>query len=137
MADGVFHTGYGIKINLNLPDLDHPEYPDLRDEITRPIAERDRMLLECIEHRRTGYCRAEGDQHLPWMSIRRRTVNGVTTLVAAHLPLRTVATAEESDKHKAMKERIARVAGRHGLRAEVEALASDRKIRTDVLRVGA
>ncbi|MFE3471895.1 hypothetical protein ACFXOI_09585 [Streptomyces bacillaris] len=43
------------------------------------------------------------------MAIRRRTVDGVTTPVAAPLPLplplRTKATAEESDGHKAMEER--------------------------------
>jgi hypothetical protein len=51
-------------------------------------------------------CQAEDEGRTPWMTIRHRTVEGVTTLVAAHLPLRTTATAEESDKHKAMKERV-------------------------------
>ncbi|MER6952365.1 hypothetical protein [Streptomyces sp. NPDC000618] len=70
------------------------------------------------------------------MAIRRRTIDGVTTLVAAHLPLRTKATAEESDKHKTMKESIARTAQEHGLTADLEARSDDGRIRTDVLIAG-
>ncbi|MFB7632733.1 hypothetical protein ACFC0M_17570 [Streptomyces sp. NPDC056149] len=70
------------------------------------------------------------------MTIRRRTVDGVTTLVAAHLPVRTKPTAEESDKHKALKERIARTSQRHGLPAQIEARSADGKVRSDVLVTG-
>lgn len=46
-------------------------------------------------------------------------------------------TAEESDKHKATKERIARAADRHGLTAQPEARTPDGKVRNDVLVTGA
>ncbi|MFJ8477584.1 hypothetical protein [Kitasatospora sp. NPDC094011] len=137
MANGVFHTAYGIEINLTLPDLGHPDRPGLLAEITTPIDRRERDLLQCLEHHRDGACQAEEDGRSPWMAIRRRTLGGRTTWVAAHLPVRHTPTAEESAKHRAMKERIARVAERHGLQAEVEARAVDGRIRTDVLVTGA
>ncbi|MFG3054536.1 hypothetical protein ACGFZP_26755 [Kitasatospora sp. NPDC048239] len=136
MANGVFHTGYGIEINLTMPDLDQPDRPGLLEEITTPIDQRERELLECLEHHRDGACQAEEDGRPPWMTIRRRTVGGHTTWVAAHLPVRHTPTAEESAKHKAMKERIARAAERHGLDVQVEARTSDGRIRTDVLVTG-
>ncbi|MFJ9690771.1 hypothetical protein [Kitasatospora sp. NPDC101183] len=136
MANGVFHTAYDIEINLTLPDLGHPDLPGLLEEITTPTGRRERELLECLEHHRDGACQAEEDGHSPWMAIRRRTVGGRTHWVAAHLPVRHTPTPEESAKHRAMKERIARVAERHGLRAEVEARATDGRTRTDVLVTG-
>ncbi|MFG2441198.1 hypothetical protein [Streptomyces sp. NPDC048508] len=136
MANGVWHTGYEITVHLSQPDLGHPELPHLLTEITAPVEERDRQLLECLEHHDDGVCQAEGEGRTPWMAIRRRTVDGITTLIAAHLPLRTTATAEESDKHKAMKERIARTAREHGLEAELEVRTGDGRIRTDVLVAG-
>ncbi|MFJ5927629.1 hypothetical protein ACIQF6_34040 [Kitasatospora sp. NPDC092948] len=136
MANGVYHTAYGIEINLTMPDLGHPDRPGLLREITTPIDRRERELLECLEHHREGFCQSEEDGRSPWMAIRRRTIDDVTTWVAAHLPVRGIPTPEESDKHKAMKERIARVAEKHGLRAEVEARATDGRIRTDVLVTG-
>ncbi|MFG2530090.1 hypothetical protein [Streptomyces sp. NPDC048516] len=136
MANGVWHTGYEIVVHLTHADLGHPNRPGLLEEITRPVGVRDRHLLECVEHHEDGICQAEGEGRTPWMAIRRRTMDGATTLVAAHLPLRTKATAEESDKHKAMKERIARTARDHGLSADLEARSDDGRIRTDVLIAG-
>ncbi|MGW4040609.1 competence protein CoiA family protein [Streptomyces sp. NPDC004778] len=136
MANGVWHTGYHIKIELTHADLGHPDRPELLDEITLPIEQRDRELLQCLQHHGTGICRAEEEDRSPWMTIRRRTVDGVTTLVAAHLPVRTKPTADESDKHKALKERIARAAHLHGLSAQIEARSRDGKIRNDVLVSG-
>lgn len=136
MANGVFHTGLGVEINLNLPDLGHPGCLGLLEEITRPVDQRDRQLLECLENHHRGYCQAEAEDRSPWMTIRRRTGGGITTLVAAHLPVRHHPTAEEGDKHKAMKERIARAADRRGLRAQVEAPTGDGRVRTDVLVTG-
>ncbi|MFJ6621983.1 hypothetical protein ACIQOW_30940 [Kitasatospora sp. NPDC091335] len=135
MANGVFHTVYGIEIDLTLPDLGDPDRPGLLEEITTPIERRERELLECLDHR-SGSCRAEEHGRSPWMTIRRRTAGGRTGWVAAHLPVRHTPTPEESAKHEAMKERIARVAERHGLRAEVEARATDGRVRTDVLVTG-
>ncbi|MFD8444883.1 hypothetical protein ACFV11_20170 [Streptomyces globisporus] len=136
MANGVFHTGYRIKIELTHPDLGHPDRPGLLDEITQPIDKRERELLQCLQHYELGRCQAEDHDRSPWMAIRRRTAGGRTTLVAAHLPVRHQPTAEESDKHKAMKERIARAAERNGLSARVEARSPDGRVRTDVLVTG-
>lgn len=44
---------------------------------------------------------------------------------------------EESDKHKAMKERIARTASRRGLKVQTEARSEDGRVITDVLVTGA
>ncbi len=136
MANGVFHTGYRITIELTQPDLGHPGRPGLLAEITQPIDKRERELLQCLEHHERGVCQAEEDDRSPWMAIRRRTVDGATTLVAAHLPVRHHPTAEESDKHKAMKERIVRAAERRGLSARPEARTADGKVRSDVLVTG-
>ncbi|MBJ7903799.1 hypothetical protein IF655_10865 [Streptomyces sp. DSM 110735] len=74
MANGVWHTGYHIKIELTHADLGHPDRPELLDEITLPIEQRDRELLQCPQHHGTGICRAEEEDRSPWMTIRRRTV---------------------------------------------------------------
>ncbi|MDH6145736.1 hypothetical protein P3T35_007794 [Kitasatospora sp. GP30] len=137
MANGVFHTGYGITINLTLPDLGHPEHPGLLDEILRPIGERDRNLLECLDHHAGKVCRSENADKSPWMFISTRRKHGRLVLVAAHLPVTHKATPEESARHRAMKERIARCAEQHGLNARVEARSSDGRIVTDVLVTGA
>ncbi|MEU0402305.1 hypothetical protein ABZ318_19105 [Streptomyces sp. NPDC006197] len=71
------------------------------------------------------------------MFVRRQRRAGRVVWVAAHLPLTHAATPEESDKHKAMKERIARSAFCHGLDVQVEARSSDGRIVTDVLMSGA
>ena len=134
MANGVFHTGYRTVIELSQADLGNPELPGLLDEITQPIDKRDRELLE---RHTQGVRQAEEDgEHTPWMAIQRRPVNGRIVLVAAHLPIRWTPRAEERDKHKAMKERIARAAVRHDLAAEAEARSSDGRVRSDVLATG-
>lgn len=73
----------------------------------------------------------------PWMSVRRRRTRGQVTWAAAHLPLTRAATPQETNKHKAMKERIARTAARHGLDVETEARSSDGRVITGVLVTGA
>jgi hypothetical protein len=70
------------------------------------------------------------------MFIRRQRLDNKVVWVAAHLPLTHVATPEESDKHKAMKERIARTASRHGLDVQTEARSADGRVITDVLVTG-
>ncbi|MCX4745950.1 hypothetical protein OG455_10500 [Kitasatospora sp. NBC_01287] len=137
MANGVFHTGYGITINLTLPDLGHPERPDLLEEILRPVGDRDRALLECLDHHAGRVCRSENADKSPWMFISTRRRHGRLVLVGAHLPVTHRATPEESARHRAMKERIARCAERHGLHAQVEARSADGRIVTDVLVTGA
>jgi competence CoiA-like predicted nuclease len=71
------------------------------------------------------------------MFVRRQRHNGTVMSVAAHLPLIHVATPEESDQHKAMKERIAGTTSRHGLKVQTEARSEDGRVITDVLVTGA
>ncbi|MGW7706283.1 hypothetical protein [Streptomyces sp. NPDC054771] len=71
MANGVWHTGYGIEINLSLPDLGHPGRPDLLREITARVAERDPQLLECKDRTvslidRAPWARVDD---MPWKDI--------------------------------------------------------------------
>ncbi|MFD7734338.1 hypothetical protein ACFV6F_28665 [Kitasatospora phosalacinea] len=137
MANGVFHTVYGIEINLTRPDLGHPDRPGLLAEITAPVDRRDRELLQCLQHHREGRCGAEeqGGERSPWMHVRRATVGTRTTWIAAHLPARRPPGAEEDDRRKALQERIARAADRHGCRYEVGARTGGRA-RSDVLVTG-
>ncbi|MBQ0890853.1 hypothetical protein KBZ94_39055 [Streptomyces sp. RM72] len=137
MANGVFHTGHGIEINLTYEDLGNPGYAGLLEEITQPVDQRSRSLLQCLKNYRGEDCQCALAGKSPWMFVRRRRRHGQVTWVAAHLPLTHAATPQESDKHKAMKERIARTAARHGLGVETEARSSDGRVVTDVLVTGA
>ncbi|WP_406259358.1 hypothetical protein OH779_40660 [Actinacidiphila glaucinigra] len=137
MANGVFHTRYGIKINLTYEDLGHPERPGLLEEITQPVGQRARDLLQCLRDYEGGQCQCALADKTPWMFIRRQRQGGTVAWVAAHLPLTHVATPRESEKHKAMKDRIARTASRHGLQVQTEARSADGKVITDVLVTGA
>ncbi|MFB7979662.1 competence protein CoiA family protein [Streptomyces vinaceus] len=137
MANGVFHTKYGIEINLTFADLGHRDRPGLLEEITRPVGERERDLLQCLTDYKGGQCECALADKTPWMFVRRQRRAGRVEWVAAHLPLTHAATPEESDKHKAMKERIARSASRHGLDVQVEARSADGRVVTDVLVSGA
>ncbi|MEU0832269.1 hypothetical protein [Streptomyces sp. NPDC005969] len=107
MANGVWHTGHGTEINLSLPDLGHPDRPDLLQEITASVSERDSQLLECLAHPDKRECLSESGGKSPWMFIRQGRVGGRRPLVASHLPI----------THKATKERIVETAGRYGPRA--------------------
>nr|WP_168516653.1 hypothetical protein [Streptomyces sp. S1D4-11]QIZ01274.1 hypothetical protein HEP87_56220 [Streptomyces sp. S1D4-11] len=137
MANGVFHTRYGIEINLHRKDLANPDREHLLEEITQPVGQRARDLLQCLEDRNGGECQCALDGKSPWMFVRRQRRNGQLVWEAAHLPLTHVATPQESDKHKAMKERIARTAARHGLDVQTEARSEDGRVITDVLVTGA
>ncbi|MFB7632732.1 hypothetical protein ACFC0M_17565 [Streptomyces sp. NPDC056149] len=59
MANGVWHAGYQIEIELARADLGHEDLSGLLDEITTPIERRDREPLQCLQHHDTGICRAE------------------------------------------------------------------------------
>lgn len=133
---GVFHTGYGIIVELSRRDLGHPDRPGLLESITTPVGRRERTLLQCLKDYQGGDCQCALADKTPWMFVRRQRLDGKTVLVAAHLPVTHVATPEESDKHKAMKERIAQAASRHGLQAQTEARSSDGRTVTDVLVTG-
>ncbi|MGW1538559.1 hypothetical protein [Streptomyces aureus] len=120
MANGVWHRGYGIEINLSLPDLGHPDRPGLLDEIMTSVSGRDPELLECLAHHDGHTCESEAGGKSPWMFIRRGRVSGRRPLVAAHLPVTHKPTPAESDQHKATKERVVETALRHGLEATPE-----------------
>ncbi|WP_327667984.1 MULTISPECIES: hypothetical protein [unclassified Streptomyces] len=137
MANGVYHTGYGIEINLTRADLGNPGREGLLEEVTKPVGQRRRDLLQCLTDYEGGQCQCALDGKTPWMFVRRQRREGGVEWVAAHLPLTHVATPQESDKHKAMKERIARTASRHGLDVQVEARSEDGRVVTDVLVAGA
>ncbi|MGP4115360.1 competence protein CoiA family protein [Streptomyces sp. 4N509B] len=136
MANGVWHTGYGIEINLSLPDLGHPEIPDLLQEITTSVADRDMHLLECLAHHEGRECLSESGGKSPWMFVRRGRVGGRRPLVASHLPVTHKATPAESAQHKATKDRIVETASRHGLDAEAEAPTANRRTISDALVTG-
>ncbi|WP_253915464.1 hypothetical protein [Streptomyces mayonensis] len=136
MANGVWHTRYGIEINLSLPDLGHPDRPDLLQEITVKVSERDAQLLECLAHHEKRECLSESGGKSPWMFIRRGRVGGRRPLVASHLPLTHKATPAESAQHKATKERIVETAGRYGLHAEAEVPVANRRSVSDAVVTG-
>lgn len=136
MANGVWHTGYGIEINLSLPDLGHPGRPDLLREITARVGDRDPQLLECLAHHDGRVCLSESGGKSPWMFIRRGRLGGRRPLVASHLPLTHKPTPTESAQHKATKERVVATASRYGLDADSEVPVANRRSVTDALVTG-
>ncbi|MBB1256800.1 hypothetical protein H3146_26145 [Streptomyces sp. OF3] len=132
----MWHTRYGIEINLSLPDLGHPDRPDLLQEITASVSERDPQLLECLAHHHKRECLSESGGKSPWMFIRRGRVGGRRPLVASHLPVTHKATPAESAQHKATKERIVETAGRYGLEAEAEVPVGNRRSISDAVVIG-
>lgn len=127
MTHTVFHTGYGITLNLTLADLGHPQYPGLWEEIYRakPF---NPELLRCTWTSNGAKC-----PEAMYVQVR----DGVR--VAVHREKNIAAhpeSAPESDAHKALKERVARSAERAGFGAEVEDAAPDRARVTDVLVTG-
>lgn len=136
MANGVWHTRYGIEINLSLPDLGHPNRPDLLREVTATIAERDPRLLECLAHHDGRQCLSESGGKSPWMFIRRGRFGGRRPLVASHLPVTHKATPAESEQHKATKERVIDTATAYGLEAEAEVSMDNRRSVSDAVVTG-
>ncbi|MFG2001735.1 hypothetical protein ACGFNU_21545 [Spirillospora sp. NPDC048911] len=125
MAFSVYHVGLDLELNLTLPDLGHPDLPGLWDALRaddRPVPERQ---LQCIQCRQTR-------PHCPeWMFLTerdgKRFASHFTRGIADH------AAENESDEHKAYKERILRAAELGGFLAEAESRSTDGKRRTDVL----
>lgn len=128
MANSVYYVELGIELNLTEPDLGHPELPGLWEmlrEDKRRVGERQ---LQCIECRRSRPACPE------WMFLTER--NGIR-FASHHNPnIADHATSNESDQHKAFKERIANAAEMGGHHVEVEDRADDGKRRTDVLVKG-
>lgn len=136
MANGVWHTGYGIEINLSLPDLGYPERPELLREITMSSTERNPRLLECLAHHDGRECLSESGGKSPWMFVRRGRSGGSRPLVASHLPVTHKATPAESEQHKATKERIVATASRYGLNAGTEVSTANRRSISDAIVTG-
>jgi hypothetical protein len=119
--------------NFDVDGLTPEESEQIWDEIRSPIGERDRDLLMCTARAAGLRCKAEeSGVKSPYMAVRKqRGADGTTRYVAAHLPTAHEVTAEESDKHKAAKDFIARTCDRAGLRYGVEK-ATTRRRRPDV-----
>jgi hypothetical protein len=133
MPNIVWHATRNVKIYLNRADLGNPGIPELFDEITTPVAKRDREMLMCWECHEKGTCPSVSAGKGPWVTIRRSRIEGKVVLVPAHLPVTHPATPEESALHKAIKERIAEVATRAGLYADTEVWDANRTTRADIL----
>lgn len=124
----IWHTQLGM-LDITKPDLDRPELPGLwqllLNDHSTPISHRQ---LQC-----GGICREQG--YVEWMQVYERQ----SQRIAAHE--RTSAQhrhrTNESDEHKAYKERTIRVAVEAGHRAEAEVRTADGKVRSDVLVYGA
>lgn len=142
MANGVWHAGLQRILELDKEDLglggSGPSVPDLIESLLRPVAERDRQLLVCVESSRGCQCKAElSGVKSPHMYVRRhRGPDGVLRLRAVHLPTVHEMTSEESDRHKAMKDFLARTAEAAGLEFHVEKATRTRTSRPDVTIIG-
>jgi hypothetical protein len=128
MTYSVYYAELGIELNLSEPDLGHPELPSLWEMLRsdkRPVPQRQ---LQCME------CRASRPHCPEWMFLTerdgRRFASHYSRNIADH------ASSNESDQHKAFKERIANAAELGGHLVEVEDRADDGKRRTDVLVKG-
>lgn len=144
MANGVWHSGLKRVLELDKEDLGLGaaatglSVPDLIEELLRPMAERDRDLLLCVEVSQRRPCKAElNGVKSPYMYVRKyRGPDGALRLRAAHLPTTYEMTAEESDRHKAMKDFLARTAQAAGLEVHVEKTTKARSSRPDVTIIG-
>ncbi|MEU5666497.1 hypothetical protein [Streptomyces longwoodensis] len=142
MTNGVFHSGLQRILNLDREDLGlgsaWPGLPDLRESLLLPVAHRDRELLVCAAKSQGHQCKAEqSGVKSPYMYVRRhRGPDGVLRLRAAHLPTPHEMTPEESDRHKAMKDFLARTGEAAGLEVHVEKASKFRTSRPDVTIVG-
>ncbi|MET7921685.1 hypothetical protein ABZU45_38965 [Streptomyces avermitilis] len=142
MANGVWHSGLQRILELDKEDLGLGTWPNvvgLIENLLRPVAERDRELLVCVESSQGRQCKAElSGVKSPHMYVRRhRGPDGVLRLRAVHLPTVHEMTPEESDRHKAMKEFLARTAQTAGLEVYVEKATKIRTSRPDVTIIGA
>ncbi|WP_405922386.1 hypothetical protein [Streptomyces sp. NBC_00122] len=126
------------KDDLGLPNGSLLSVPEVVTQLLLPAAERDRELLVCVESSKGRRCKAElSGVKSPYMYIRKhRGPDGALRLRAVHLPTVHEMTAEESDRHKAMKDFLARTAQAAGLEFRVEKTTKLRSSRPDVTIVG-
>lgn len=122
-----------------MPDGSLPSVPEVVTQLLLPAAERDRELLVCVERSEGRRCKAKlSGVKSPYMYIRKhRGPDGALRLRAVHLPTVHEMTAEESDRHKAIKDFLARTAQAAGLEFRVEKSTRLRSSRPDVTIVGA
>ncbi|MER5200522.1 competence protein CoiA family protein [Streptomyces sp. NPDC002755] len=143
MANGVWHSGLQRILELDKEDLGlggtWPRLPELIESLLQPVAERYRGLLVCVENSQGNQCKAElSGVKSPHMYVRKhRGPDGVLRLRAAHLPTTHAMTPEESDRHKAMKDFLARTGEGAGLEVHVEKATRNRTSRPDVTIIGA
>lgn len=129
MAYGVYFADLDIEVNLTLPDLGHPELPDLWDLIypSRKLSPTSLQCLQCLVE--------QGPECPEYMYLRVR--DGRRHAVHHNRNIRDHPTSSESDAHKALKERMARAAERGGFTADIESRSDSGKRVTDVLIRGA
>ncbi|MFC8247604.1 competence protein CoiA family protein [Streptomyces chartreusis] len=143
MANGVWHSGLQRVLELDKEDLGlgntWPGLAELRASLLHPVAKRDRELLVCIQRSQGLQCKAElAGVKSPHMYVRQhRGRDGLLRLRAVHLPTTHEMTPEESDRHKAMKDFLARTGQAAGLEVHVEKATKNRTSRPDVTIVGA
>ncbi|MFS0697995.1 hypothetical protein [Streptomyces nitrosporeus] len=143
MANGVWHSVLKRVLELDKEDLGLPgssgiSASDVLADILRPLAERPRDLLLCVENSLHQKCKAElRGVKSPHMYVRRhRGPDGVLRLRAAHLPTGHEVTPEEGDRHKAMKDFLARHCQSAGIESNVETTTKLRTSRPDVTIIG-
>ncbi|MFK4243846.1 hypothetical protein ACI2KV_13300 [Micromonospora chokoriensis] len=128
MAEAVRHVRLGIDLNLSRADLGHPDQPGLWQEMRS-------RTIHSGELRCMGACYTRNPDCPEWMYLKGNP-DGTGSRQAVHLnpsAARNHPDAIESDKHKALKERVATVSERAGFSVEVEARSSTGKRVTDVL----
>jgi hypothetical protein len=112
-------------LDLDRPDLGHPEIPDLWERLRddkRPMQQRGLYCPDCYE---------KDPEHPEWMYLRLR--NGRRE--SAHFNRGHKSHAERPE-HIAFKERIARAAEEGGFQADLEVSTRDRAARLDVRIIG-
>ncbi|MFE5797135.1 hypothetical protein ACFQ8C_31790 [Streptomyces sp. NPDC056503] len=139
MANGVWHEGLQQVLALDQADLGLPEHlqhlaPDVIEALLRPIAGRDRTLLQCVESQAGRVCKAElnGVQSRFMYLRKHRSPDQQVRLRAIHLPTTHTVTAEENDQREAMKEFVARTCDTAGLHYSVGASTRSRTAKPDV-----
>lgn len=134
MSSVVYHTGYGIELDLGRPDLGHPEFPGLLEELYGDGIDRAPGLLLCTFFARGEPCKLEQKGKSPHMYLQVRA-GGVLVGVHHNQGVHQVLQGE-SDEHKALKERIYLDAIQAGFAADMEVRSADGRRRTDVQVTG-
>lgn len=130
MARAVYHVPLGITLLLWKEDLGHPDISGLWEMVHAEKYEPGRLF--CADTH-------EGGVSCPGrMYLREQPVAGGVVRQAVHVHEGTPGhvAAVESDKHKALKERMATAAQQAGFAVDIESRAPDGRRRTDVLISG-